>query len=47
MLLVEQNVDTAVALGSRGYVLEHGDIVESGVVSEMHAQGVLERRLSL
>ena len=47
VLLVEQNVDTAVALGSRGYVLEHGDIVESGVVAEMHAQGVLERRLSL
>lgn len=47
VLLVEQNVDTAVALGSRGYVLEHGDIVESGDVAEMHAQGVLERRLSL
>ena len=47
VLLVEQNVDTAVALGSHGYVLEHGDIVESGMVAEMHAQGLLERRLSL
>ena len=47
VLLVEQNVDTAVAVGTRGYILEHGDIVESGPVADLHAQGILERRLSL
>jgi branched-chain amino acid transport system ATP-binding protein len=47
VLLVEQNLDTAVALGSRGYVLEHGTIVESGQIRELHDDGTLERRLAL
>jgi branched-chain amino acid transport system ATP-binding protein len=47
VLLVEQNLDTAVALGSRAYVLEHGTIVESGGVRQLHDDGVLERRLAL
>jgi branched-chain amino acid transport system ATP-binding protein len=47
VLLVEQNLDTAVALGSRAYVLEHGTIVESGGVRQLHDDGILERRLGL
>lgn len=47
VLLVEQNVDTAVAVGSHAFVLEHGEIVESGPVRKLHDEGVLERRLSL
>jgi branched-chain amino acid transport system ATP-binding protein len=47
VLLVEQNVDTALAVGSNAFVLEHGTIVESGPVADLHSQGVLERRLAL
>lgn len=47
VLLVEQNVDTAVAVGQRAYILEHGDIVEKGQVSVLHADGTLEKRLAL
>jgi branched-chain amino acid transport system ATP-binding protein len=47
VLLVEQNLDTAVALGSRAYVLEHGTIVESGGIRQLHEDGILERRLAL
>jgi branched-chain amino acid transport system ATP-binding protein len=47
VLLVEQNVDTALAVGSNAFVLEHGTIVESGPVGDLHSQGVLERRLAL
>lgn len=47
VLLVEQNIDTALALGSRAFVLEHGTIVEAGEMARLHADGVLERRLAL
>ena len=47
VLLVEQNVDTALALGSQAFVLEHGTIVESGDITRLHDDGVLERRLGL
>ncbi len=47
VLLVEQNIDTALALGSHAYVLEHGTIVESGDIGRLHRDGVLERRLAL
>ncbi|MGH8927288.1 MAG: ABC transporter ATP-binding protein [Acidimicrobiia bacterium] len=47
VVLVEQNLDTALALGDRAYVLEGGSIVETGEVQQLHRQGVLERRLSL
>jgi len=47
VVLVEQNVDTAVALGSDAYVLEHGAVVEQGPITELHRNGVLERRLAL
>ena len=47
VLLVEQNIDTALALGSQAFVLEHGSIVESGDIARLHDDGVLERRLAL
>ena len=47
VLLVEQNIDTALALGSQAFVLEHGTIVESGEIARLHDDGVLERRLAL
>ena len=47
VLLVEQNIDMALALGSHAYVLEHGTIVESGDIRRLHDDGVLERRLAL
>jgi branched-chain amino acid transport system ATP-binding protein len=47
VVLVEQNVDTALALGSYAYVLERGSIVESGDIRELHDRGALEQRLAL
>lgn len=47
VVLVEQNIDTALALGSHCYVLERGHIVESGEIARLHDDGVLERRLAL
>jgi branched-chain amino acid transport system ATP-binding protein len=47
VLLVEQNIDTALAVGSQAFVLEHGSIVESGNIKRLHDDGVLERRLAL
>lgn len=47
VLLVEQNLDTALALGSEAYVLEHGTIVDNGDVHRLHDTGVLARRLSV
>ena len=47
VVLVEQNIDTALALGSRAHILEQGSIVESGDVHELHDRGILEQRLAL
>ncbi|MFV2039528.1 MAG: ABC transporter ATP-binding protein [Acidimicrobiales bacterium] len=47
VLLVEQNLDTALALGERAYVLETGTIVESGPLDELSSSGRLESRLAL
>jgi branched-chain amino acid transport system ATP-binding protein len=47
VLLVEQNVDTALAIGTRAYVLEKGTVVEEGQVRALHDSGVLARRLGL
>jgi branched-chain amino acid transport system ATP-binding protein len=47
VILVEQNVDTALAVGSTAYVLEHGRVVEKGDIASLHATGVLEERLAL
>jgi branched-chain amino acid transport system ATP-binding protein len=47
VVLVEQNIDTALSLGRSAIVLEHGGVVEEGNVAALHDAGVLERRLSL
>lgn len=47
VLLVEQNLDTALALGDRAYVLETGTVVEDGPIAELSASGRLESRLAL
>jgi len=47
VMLVEQNIDTAVALGTHAYVLERGSIVESGPVTDLHDNGTLAARLAL
>ena len=47
VMLVEQNIDTALALGTHAYVLEHGTIVESGPVATLHDDGTLAARLAL
>ena len=47
VLLVEQNIDVAVTLGSYGYVLENGSFVEAGSMRELHQSGTLEERLAI
>lgn len=47
VLLVEQNIDVAVALSTHGYVLEHGSFVEEGAMQELHESGRLEERLAI
>jgi branched-chain amino acid transport system ATP-binding protein len=47
VVLVEQNIDTALALGGNAYLLEQGSIAVSGTVRDLHDRGVLEQRLAL
>lgn len=47
VVLVEQNIDTALALGTQAHVLEQGVIVESGSVRDLYDRGILEQRLAL
>jgi branched-chain amino acid transport system ATP-binding protein len=47
VLLVEQNIDTALTLGGTAYVLEEGRVVAAGPLSELHDSGELQRRLTL
>jgi branched-chain amino acid transport system ATP-binding protein len=47
VVLVEQNVDTALAVSTRAYVLERGSVVEQGNMKELHDSGVLRERLGL
>ncbi len=47
VLLVEQNIDTALALGGTAHVLEEGRIVAVGPLAELHDSGELHRRLTL
>jgi branched-chain amino acid transport system ATP-binding protein len=47
VVLVEQNIDTALALGSRAYVLEQGSVVEAGGMRDLYDRGVLHQRLAL
>ncbi len=47
IVLVEQNVDTALAVGTRAYVLERGAVVEKGDMRELHDSGIIRKRLGL
>jgi len=47
VLIVEQNLDTALALDGRGLVMEQGRIVASGSVREMYDSGQLEKLLAV
>jgi ABC-type branched-subunit amino acid transport system ATPase component len=47
IVLVEQNVDTALAVGTRAYVLERGAVVEEGDMRELHESGIIRKRLGL
>ncbi|CAN5703713.1 ABC transporter ATP-binding protein [soil metagenome] len=47
VVLVEQNIDTALALGGNAYILEQGSIVVSGTVRDLYDRGILEQRLAL
>ncbi len=47
VVLVEHNIDTALALGHQAHILEHGSIVESGGVRDLHDRGILEKRLAM
>jgi ABC-type branched-subunit amino acid transport system ATPase component len=47
IVLVEQNVDTALAVGTRAYVLERGAVVEQGDMRELHESGIIRKRLGL
>jgi ABC-type branched-subunit amino acid transport system ATPase component len=45
--LVEQNVDTALAVSTRAYVLERGTVVEQGPTRHLYDSGVIRTRLGL
>jgi branched-chain amino acid transport system ATP-binding protein len=47
VVLVEQNIDTALALGETAHLLEQGSVVISGTVQDLHDRGVFEQRLAL
>jgi branched-chain amino acid transport system ATP-binding protein len=47
VLLVEQNIDTALTLGGTAHLLEEGRIVAAGPLVELHDSGELHRRLTL
>lgn len=47
VILVEQNLGTAVAIGGRCHVVERGTIVESGQIADLVADGTIERRLTV
>ena len=47
VVLVEQNIDTALALGKTAYLIEQGSVVISGPVRDLHDRGVFEQRLAL
>jgi ABC-type branched-subunit amino acid transport system ATPase component len=47
IVLVEQNVDTALAVGTRAYVLERGTVVEQGEMRGLHESGIIRKRLGV
>lgn len=47
VLIVEQNLDTALALSNHGHVMERGRLVASGDINQMHASGLLESLLAV
>ena len=47
VVIVEQNLDTALALSDQGHVIERGRIIASGDVREMHQSGLLEKLLAV
>ncbi len=47
VVLVEQNLATALAIGGRCHVVERGTIVESGQIRDLAADGTIERRLTV
>ncbi len=47
VLIVEQNLDTALALSNHGHVMERGRLVASGDISQMHTSGLLESLLAV
>jgi branched-chain amino acid transport system ATP-binding protein len=47
VVLVEQNIDTALALGETAYLIEQGSVVISGTVRDLHDRGIFEQRLAL
>jgi branched-chain amino acid transport system ATP-binding protein len=47
VLIVEQNLDTALAIANRGHVMERGRIVASGGIRAMHESGQLEKLLAV
>lgn len=47
VVIVEQNLDTALALSKQGHVMERGRLVASGDVNQMHSSGLLESLLAV
>ena len=45
MLVVEQNVESALAVADRAYVIDHGIIVHEGPATELRDNAPLRRRL--
>jgi len=45
VLLVEQNLDTAIGAADRAYVLDRGAVVFAGTAAELRADAALRRRL--
>lgn len=47
VVLVEQNLDTALAIGGRCHIIEQGQIVENGMINDLHDSGTIEARMSV
>lgn len=47
IVVAEQNIDTALAVGQRAYVFEKGAIVAEGTPQGLHDDGVLHERLGI